>query len=97
MVLRALCALEAVLERGLTQSCGEIAVMFQSDPQPVRAHVTHAQQQVGGVRVQARMGCLGREGLGAEAVSMRFMARCCCGGRGGDAHVGVQGACLLGV
>ncbi|KAL6764886.1 hypothetical protein V8C86DRAFT_1215418 [Haematococcus lacustris] len=37
VVLRTLCALEAVLAQGLTQACGEIAVMFQSDPGAVRA------------------------------------------------------------
>lgn len=46
VVLRTLCALEAVLQQGLTQACGEIAVMFQSDPSLVRSHITHAQQSV---------------------------------------------------
>jgi hypothetical protein len=36
VVLRALAALEAVLQRGSSQACGEVAVMFQSDPSPVR-------------------------------------------------------------
>lgn len=36
VVLRALAALEAILQRGSTQACGEVAVMFQSDPSPVR-------------------------------------------------------------
>jgi hypothetical protein len=36
VVQRALAALEAVLQRGSSQACGEVAVMFQSDPSPVR-------------------------------------------------------------
>jgi hypothetical protein len=35
-VLRSLAALEAILQRGSSQACGEVAVMFQSDPTPVR-------------------------------------------------------------
>ncbi len=35
MLLRSLCALEAVLGQGSSQACGEVAVMFQSDPGPV--------------------------------------------------------------
>jgi hypothetical protein len=45
-VLRALAALEAVLQRGSSQSCGEVAVMFQSDAQPVRAHLASPHAQV---------------------------------------------------
>ncbi len=37
VLLRALAALEAVLLRGSSQACGEIAVMFQSDPAPIRS------------------------------------------------------------
>eukprot|EP00195_Chlamydomonas_chlamydogama_P001546 CAMPEP_0202923474 /NCGR_PEP_ID=MMETSP1392-20130828/78467_1 /ASSEMBLY_ACC=CAM_ASM_000868 /TAXON_ID=225041 /ORGANISM="Chlamydomonas chlamydogama, Strain SAG 11-48b" /LENGTH=351 /DNA_ID=CAMNT_0049617155 /DNA_START=57 /DNA_END=1109 /DNA_ORIENTATION=- len=36
VVLKALCCLEAVLQQGMTQACGEIAVMFQSDPLTVQ-------------------------------------------------------------
>ncbi|GAX80307.1 hypothetical protein CEUSTIGMA_g7745.t1 [Chlamydomonas eustigma] len=35
VVLRSLYALESVLQIGSSQSCGEVAVMFQSDPGPV--------------------------------------------------------------
>ncbi|WIA42842.1 hypothetical protein OEZ86_008769 [Tetradesmus obliquus] len=45
VVLRALAALEAVLQRGSNQACGEVAVMFQSDPQPIRACLQSPQQQ----------------------------------------------------
>ncbi|MEW5297566.1 MAG: hypothetical protein WDW36_000769 [Sanguina aurantia] len=45
-LLRALYALEAVLEQGMTQSCGEIAVMFQSDNSPVQAALHHTQALV---------------------------------------------------
>lgn len=44
--LRALCALEEVLQRGSNQACGEIAVMFQSDPSPIRAAVQSGQAQL---------------------------------------------------
>ena len=36
VVLRSLAALEAILQRGSSQACGEVAVMFQSDPTHVR-------------------------------------------------------------
>ena len=39
VVLRALYALEAVLVHGSSQACGEVAVMFQSDPGSVRETV----------------------------------------------------------
>ncbi|GLC64790.1 AP-4 complex accessory subunit Tepsin [Pleodorina starrii] len=45
-LLRALYALEAVLLQGATQACGEIAVMFQSDPGPVQAAAGHTQAAV---------------------------------------------------
>lgn len=45
-ILRALCALEAVLQQGMTQSCGEIAIMFQSDPGPVRGALSSTQPSV---------------------------------------------------
>ena len=35
VILRSLYALEAVLTLGSSQACGEVAVMFQSDPGPV--------------------------------------------------------------
>jgi hypothetical protein len=35
VVLRSLYALESILQLGSSQSCGEVAVMFQSDPGPV--------------------------------------------------------------
>lgn len=44
--LRTLFALEAVLAQGMTQACGEVAVMFQSDPAPVRALSTSTNAQV---------------------------------------------------
>jgi hypothetical protein len=46
VVLRSLAALEAVLQRGSNQACGEVAVMFQSDPEPIRACLQSPQQQV---------------------------------------------------
>ena len=61
--LRALCALEAVLQRGSTQACGEVAVMFQSEPTPIQALATHSQPQVR----DAAGRCL-RLLLGADAV-----------------------------
>ncbi|GFR49633.1 hypothetical protein Agub_g11706 [Astrephomene gubernaculifera] len=45
-LLRALFAVEAVLLQGATQACGEIAVMFQSDPTPVQAAASHPQAPV---------------------------------------------------
>ena len=36
-VLRALCALEAVVQQGASASCGECAVRFQSDPSCIQA------------------------------------------------------------
>jgi len=44
--LRALCALEAVLQRGSSQACGEVAVMFQSEPTHIQALATSQQQLV---------------------------------------------------
>ena len=56
VVLRALSALECVLQQGMTQSCGEVAVMFQSDPSLV-THALQSPQQVGaGQRVRAIYG-----------------------------------------
>lgn len=46
VVLRALCALEAVLQRGSSQACGEVGVMFQSEPAPVRLALSSAQAPV---------------------------------------------------
>lgn len=46
VVLRALAALEAVLQRGSSQACGEVAVMFQSDPSPVRKALSSPQVRV---------------------------------------------------
>ncbi|KAF5838824.1 hypothetical protein DUNSADRAFT_2209 [Dunaliella salina] len=37
VVLRTLCVLDAILNSGMSQACGEVAVMFQSDPDCVRA------------------------------------------------------------
>ncbi|GLI64738.1 hypothetical protein VaNZ11_008105 [Volvox africanus] len=44
--LRALYALEAVLVQGASQACGEVAVMFQSDPGPLQAATGHTQAVV---------------------------------------------------
>lgn len=46
VVLRALYALEAVLTRGSSQACGEVAVMFQSDPSPVTRAASSSQSAV---------------------------------------------------
>lgn len=46
VALRALCALEVVLQRGSSQACGEVAVMFQSDTMPLQALATSQQQLV---------------------------------------------------
>ncbi len=46
VVLRTLYALEAVLNQGMTQACGEVAVMFQSDPTPVWAATSHPHASV---------------------------------------------------
>jgi hypothetical protein len=46
VALRALCALEAVLQRGSSQACGEVAVMFQSEPSAVQALATSPQPLV---------------------------------------------------
>ncbi|KIZ05085.1 VHS domain-containing protein [Monoraphidium neglectum] len=43
VALRALCALEAVLQQGSSQAAGEVAVMFQSDPAPLQALATAPQ------------------------------------------------------
>ncbi|GIL49429.1 hypothetical protein Vafri_5766 [Volvox africanus] len=44
--LRAMYALEAVLAQGASQACGEVAVMFQSDPGPLHAATGHTQAAV---------------------------------------------------
>jgi hypothetical protein len=44
--LRAVCALEAVLDKGMAQACGEVAVMFQSDPSPVKTLAQSPQPSV---------------------------------------------------
>ncbi|GIL73671.1 hypothetical protein Vretimale_5445 [Volvox reticuliferus] len=44
--LRAMYALEAVLVQGASQACGEVAVMFQSDPGPLQAATGHTQPAV---------------------------------------------------
>lgn len=46
VVLRALYALEAVLTRGSSQACGEVAVMFQSDPSSVTRAASSSQSAV---------------------------------------------------
>jgi hypothetical protein len=61
VVLRALAALEAVLQRGSSQACGEVAVMFQSDPSHVRNALNNPQV---GVRVCV---CVGGGGCPSEA------------------------------
>jgi hypothetical protein len=46
VTLRALYALEAVLMHGSSQACGEVAVMFQSDPSPVTRALSSSQPSV---------------------------------------------------
>ncbi|CAL8466715.1 g6251 [Coccomyxa elongata] len=45
-VLRALSAVEAVVQQGSTAACGEVAVHFQADPEPVRRAAASAQASV---------------------------------------------------
>ncbi|KXZ53314.1 hypothetical protein GPECTOR_7g1208 [Gonium pectorale] len=85
-LLRALYALEAVLLQGATQACGEIAVMFQSDPGPVQAAATSSQ-----AAVRERAGSVLRLLLGEDATASTQQA-VPAAGRGSGAQAAPPGA-----
>jgi hypothetical protein len=79
VALRALCALEAVLQRGSSQACGEVAVMFQSDPMPVQVLATSQQPLVRDAAARCLRLLLGDDAVPPEAAG---------GGGGGGGHKG---------
>ncbi|CAL5227111.1 g10020 [Coccomyxa viridis] len=70
VVLRALHAVEAVLQQGSTAACGEIAVHFQTDPSPVRKAAGSPQASVR-QRAAALLKLLGADSAEAPAGAPR--------------------------